>query len=663
MTGSVIGIDTQSNEPVSLSHAARLRGLYVIGKPGSSKTTLFKNLILQDIEQGMGLCFLDVHGDATSDILACLPARREQDVILLDLLDKNYTFGLNIFACNNSRDKEEISRIVSSVIGIFAKLFTESGDLLKDAPNMAETLQNVIPVLLSHQKPCMTMAEIPLLLNDQKARQKLLAPLSVFTHPYVQNFWSNFNKWKPDMQENLTSSTRRRVGNFLIDSFILEIIGQSETTLPFRKILDEQKILLVKLSRQHELLTSLVGSVIVSLIANAAFSRVDIPESERVQFNLYADEYQRFCTPTFAELISEARKFKIATSVAHQFRDQLDHANRGATLNAANMIVFEVSGKDAEELAKQFTASPPEPLIIGQRATFTYKHDVINHLLRNGHTEPLLNAFVQKYLLPAHTLRAQNADAYILTYDFFDNAKTLLSPSEITLVFGYLNTLLYNAMAKKETSPRFREDMLLLCSKIWGFYYILEPYYEGLDDPAACIKWQEFSLLCEPDFEQHLEKVLQTLVKRDLQNQLADFKRCVHFLQGVRHILHLIADHPIMAESGQYEPIIDRPRTYQDVENEIASSLVNLPKYTARVKLVGDEQDTPIEATVKTIAPESGISQVSLAARIERIKTHNISDGYLRKRDDAELEISARQRDLVTPDKKQQQTKQEDFAA
>src|SRR5438105_8349720 len=116
----------------------------------------------------------------------------------------------------------------------------------------------------------MTMAEIPLLLDNEDAREKLLAPLD---NPMVQSFWTSYDRWKYEKQQELVSSTLSRVGNFLNDPLIYRIVGQSDTTLPFRKIMDEQKILLVKLSRQHQLITSLVGSVIVGQIANAAFSR------------------------------------------------------------------------------------------------------------------------------------------------------------------------------------------------------------------------------------------------------------------------------------------------------------------------------------------------------------------------------------------------------
>src|SRR6266699_638137 len=445
MVASILGTDIYTGQRVTPEQEKRLGGMYVIGKTGSGKTTLLINLILQDIEQGMGLCFFDTHGDAIERILERLPQDRERDVIFLDLLDNDSAFGLNLFQCKDHDNKQEVSRVVSMVMGVFAKLFTESGDLLKEAPNMARTLQYVVPVLLASTHPHMTMAEIPLLLDDEVARMKLLAPLH---NPMVQAFWTSYDRWRFEKQQELVNSTLGRVGNFLTDPLILEIVGQSETTLDFRKIMDERKILLVKLSRQHELITSLVGSVIVGQIANAAFSRSDTPEDRRVQFNLYADEYQRFSTPTFAELLAEVRKFKIATCVAHQWRGQLDQANRGATLNAANMVVFQVSGEDAEELAKQFNIVPTPPDIIGQRPIYSPKRDVVDHLVKNGHKNQMVNSFASHYIIPLTDLLRQYANKG--TIDWMDQTsffeESYLAVDDLREGINELNNTLYACM-------------------------------------------------------------------------------------------------------------------------------------------------------------------------------------------------------------------------
>jgi len=164
---SILGTDTATGQLVTFDQEQRLKGLYVIGKTGSGKTTLLVNMILQDIEASPGLCFFDTHGDAITDILRRLPPHREDDVILLDLLDKQYTFGLNIFQCSDPSDPTddiEVSALISSIMGIFSKLFTESGDMFKEAPTLAETLQVCYPPL-SRQKSSNFKSELSHMTN------------------------------------------------------------------------------------------------------------------------------------------------------------------------------------------------------------------------------------------------------------------------------------------------------------------------------------------------------------------------------------------------------------------------------------------------------------------------------------------------------------------
>jgi hypothetical protein len=451
---SVLGSDSTTGELVTIEQEQRLKGIYIIGKTGTGKTTLKVNLILQDIAQGMGVCFITPHGDAITDILKRLPKDREQDVILLDPMDKTHAFGLNLVQCHSPQDHEEVSRVISGVIEIFEKLFTQSGDLMKEAPNMAETLQMALPVLIAHRHPRMTLAEIPLLTMDQTARMKLLAPV---TNLMVKSFWQTYQTWKSDRQDELTSSTRKRVNDFTLNPLILEIIGQSETTLDFRKIMDERKILLVKLPRKPEIVASLIGSVLISQIATAAFSREDTPEDERVPFMLYADEYQRFSTPTFAELLTEVRKYKIATCVAHQARGQLDQANKVATLNAGTIIVYQVSGDDAKELAPNYQRTPPPPEVewieeeVGTKPVEVYKRDVVNHLLKQGYVDrqgredERVMQFVRTYLQPL----ALATEKYTSTW-FGSSDGSSVHKFTGRQAFVDINTWLYEGMVNSD---------------------------------------------------------------------------------------------------------------------------------------------------------------------------------------------------------------------
>ena len=638
MTESLLGKDLHTNAAVLLSQAARRYGLYIIGSTGQGKTGLIDQLIVQDIAQGLGVCVLDAHGDLIEQVLAHMSEKRVDDVLLLDLADEAYPFGFNLFACGDPHSAKAVQYVVDQVMHIFERLFEVNRT---ETPLLMEYLRACTYTLVAN--PGCTMADIPLLLTNRTCRHRLLANVN---DQDTCLFWQQYEAMKPTEQREQAASTLRRVREFL-QPLSRTIIGQSTPTIDLRAVMDERKILLVKLDARLESITSLVGSMLIALILNAAYSRTELETKKRKQFNLYADEFQRFATQDFATLLTEARKFGIATTIAHQFRDQLDVQNQGATLNVANIVVFRVTPPDAQELAGLFDTTPPQPSIIGQRPIATHKHDVVNHLLRNGHTNPLVNAFVQKYLTPAHNLLAQKVPAFVLTLDFWDNPKAVLYEHEIAAMLGYLDSLLYQAMANKEVAPRFLEEMVLLFSKVWGFYHLLEPYYDGLYDGSVRGKWAEFTMLCEPAFEQHLDSLLKTLVKRDLHNQTAAFRRCVNSLKALRQILQLLADEPIMGDSGKTEPIYDKPRAYVDVHNEIASLLANLPRYTAKIKIMGAD-GTSVEHTIKTCEPERGIRGTLLQERKKRIQQHNRREGYVRERAEVEEEIRKRQEQWTT---------------
>jgi hypothetical protein len=181
--------------------------------------------------------------------------------------------------------------------------------------------------------------------------------------PVIQTYWRDRFPKRAKDQPEWAASTLNKVGRFLSNPLMRNIVSQSKSTFDVREIMDDGKILLVNLSKGKlgEDNSSLLGSVLVGKILIAALSRADLPKEERTPFHLIVDEYQSFATQSFPTLQSEARKFNIDTIVAHQYRDQLDQLNRGSTLNVGNLIVFRVTGQDSDELAAQFDNTPPEP--------------------------------------------------------------------------------------------------------------------------------------------------------------------------------------------------------------------------------------------------------------------------------------------------------------
>jgi hypothetical protein len=355
---------------VALSPQARQQGTYIIGTTGTGKTTLLLNLILQDMAQRgawgyEGLCVLDPHGDFTADLLVRIPPERVKDVILFDPTDMTHPFGLNLLDCNRA-DPRERDRVVSTLIDTLYKLFSYSW-----GPRMEDLLRHSILSLLLHPEPT-TLLDVMLLMVNYEHRQRLTAAAKALD-PILRAYWedefpeSRLNKdggySRPREQIDLVSSSLNKIGRFLVNPVIRHIVGQPRSTVNFRQMMDEGKILLVNLSKGDLGAdnAALLGAVLVNQLLIAALSRRDIPEGQRRPFHLYVDEYQTFATKTFPELQSEARKYAIDTVVAHQYRDQLDLENLGSTLNVANLVVLRVSGKDAIDLSVQFDNTPPPP--------------------------------------------------------------------------------------------------------------------------------------------------------------------------------------------------------------------------------------------------------------------------------------------------------------
>ncbi len=359
-----LGTDKNNEDvPLFLSNTGRFLGTYVIGTTGTGKSTFLKSLILQDIQAGQGVCVLDPHGDLVEDILGCVPAHRAQDVLLFDPADTSYPFGLNIFECNRD-DPKARDLVTSTVMDTLYKLFYTSWGF-----RMEDLLRHSIQTLLYH--PETTFLELLLILTDFQRRQALKQPACetdpILKHYWEQQFPESYVDKKglfkaPHDQTELISSSLNKIGRFLVNPVIRNIIAQPNSTLNLRQVMEEGKVLLVNLSKGDIGAdnSSFLGSVLVNQLLLAALSRRSLPPSQRRPFYLYVDEYQNFATESFPQLQSEARKFAIVTTVAHQYRDQLDDNNKGSTLNVANLVVFRVSGKDALELAGQYDNTPYE---------------------------------------------------------------------------------------------------------------------------------------------------------------------------------------------------------------------------------------------------------------------------------------------------------------
>ena len=354
----VLGSDLETGAEVTLSSKARRQGVYVIGTTGCGKTTLLQNLAYQDMLDPTrpGLCVLDPHGDFIDDLLLRAPQWRWDDVVLFDPGNKEQISrpqGLNLLACDRS-DPKQVYRVTSTVVDTLRKLFFYSW-----GPRMEDLLRHSILTLM--ETPDTTLLDLLLLLASSDHRKGYTSRL---TDPVLRHFWEvQFAAYNKRMVVEVVGSSLNKIGRFLANPLIRNIVAQPQNAFDMRQLMDEGKILLVNLSKGDlsEDNSFLLGAVLVNLILIAALRRREMEPDQRRPFHLIVDEFQSFATESFATLQSEARKYAVDIIVAHQYRDQLDELNQGSTLNVANVMMMRVSGKDSFELASQFDNTPPEP--------------------------------------------------------------------------------------------------------------------------------------------------------------------------------------------------------------------------------------------------------------------------------------------------------------
>jgi len=324
----------------------RRRHMYIIGKTGMGKTTLLENLIISDIINGEGCCYIDPHGDTAEKMLKYIPAHRINDVIHFNPSDTDFPIAFNIL---EAVDESHKHLIASGIVGVFKKQFAESW-----GPRLEYILRNCILALLDY--PGSTLLGIMRILVDREYREKVIDKIK---DPVVKSFWVNeYTKWNDRVLQEVISPIQNKVGQFLSNFLIRNIVGQVKSTIDLRDIMDNRKILILNLSKGRigEDTMQLLGSMIVTKIYLAAMSRVDVPEEERKDFYLYVDEFQNFATDSFANILSEARKYRLDLTIAHQYIEQLPELVASAIFgNVGTLVCFRVGAADAEILVKEFT--------------------------------------------------------------------------------------------------------------------------------------------------------------------------------------------------------------------------------------------------------------------------------------------------------------------
>ncbi len=323
----------------------RRRHMYVIGKTGMGKTVLLQNMAVQDIQSGKGMAFIDPHGEAAEELLNYVPASRIKDVVYFNPADMHYPIAFNIM---ENVDPEYRHLVASGLMAVFKKIWPDVW-----SARMEYILNNCILALLEY--PGSTLLGVNRMLSNPDYRKEIVDKV---TDPVVKAFWvQEFARYNQRYEVEATAAIQNKVGQFISAAIIRNIIGQTESTINMRRIMDEQKILIVNLSKGRigEDNSRLLGALLITKLQLAAMSRVDMPEKDRKDFFLYVDEFQNFATESFANVLSEARKYRLALILGHQYIAQMDEIVRDAVFgNVGTLISFRVGAEDAEFLEKEF---------------------------------------------------------------------------------------------------------------------------------------------------------------------------------------------------------------------------------------------------------------------------------------------------------------------
>lgn len=361
-------------KPVYINDEDRRRHLYIIGKTGTGKSELLKELVLQDIKAGKGVCFIDPH-DAIEKILPLIPPERAEDVIYFYPRDFERPMGLNLLEANN---EEQRHFIASAIINLFYKLFDpyKTGIV---GPRFEHAIRNAMLTVME-AIPGGTFVEVVQTLQRASFVQELLPRV---TDPVVRRYWTDQIAQTSDFHKSeVLDYIVSKFGRFVTDKMIRNMIGQSQSSFDFRKVMDEGKILLINLAKGEigEENSNFLGLMLIPRILIAAMSRQDIPEDQRRDFFLYVDEFQNFATPDFAQILSEARKYKLNLAVANQFIGQIEEDIKNAIFgNIGSLMCFRVGVADASYLAHEFSPVFAEEDLLNVERYHAFMKTIVNN--------------------------------------------------------------------------------------------------------------------------------------------------------------------------------------------------------------------------------------------------------------------------------------------
>lgn len=352
--GLLLGYNDYRNTKteIRITDNDRRRHMYVIGQTGVGKSNYLQEMAKKDAQSGKGFCFIDPHGDAIEDILTAIPKERAEDVIIFDPSDTARPIGINMLEFDPNHPEQK-TFVINEMIGIFDQLYDMKAT---GGPMFEQYMRNAMLLIMEDPESGSTLMEIPKVLADEEFRRY---KLSKCANPIVRDFWlKEAEKAGGEAAlANMVPYITSKLTTFISNDMMRPIIAQQKSALNFRELMDGGKIVLINLSKGKigEINARLLGMVVVGKILMAALSRTDQPEAERRDFYLYLDEFQNVTTTSIAQILSEARKYRLVLILAHQFIAQLkEEISKAVFGNVGSLISFRVGPEDAEFLEKQF---------------------------------------------------------------------------------------------------------------------------------------------------------------------------------------------------------------------------------------------------------------------------------------------------------------------
>jgi len=387
----------------------RKRHVYIIGKSGTGKSTLIENMAIDDIVEGRGVIIVDPHGELADKALSCVPDERIEDVVVFDPSDRAYPIGFNLL---EQVDDDFKGMVASGFVGIFKKIFGDSW-----GPRLEHILRNTVLALLDN--PNSTMLDIPKMLTDNRFRDKVVDNVK---DTVIKEFWVNeFAQYDAKFRTEAVSPILNKVGQFLATATIRNIVGQAHSKINIREIMDQEKILIINLSRGKigEDNSALLGAMMITKIQLSAMSRADVTIDKRPESFLYVDEFQNFATDSFSVILSEARKYNLALTMANQYVEQLPEEVRSAVFgNAGTIVSFRVGGSDADFLVKEF-----EPVFETNDMVNLDKFHIYIKLLIDGMSAP---AFSARTLPPVQKLTGNVEKIVNHTHEHYSTPRAVI---------------------------------------------------------------------------------------------------------------------------------------------------------------------------------------------------------------------------------------------